>query len=201
MGAMIRRWRSAPSRPAAAPFRARGRPPSAAPRRAPGRCRGGRRQTAGRLPPSMGRCPETATIRAIASSASSIAEMVEIEAVDAPPARRPAAPSASAATGRPRETHRRRPRAAPSGVSGSTSLVKRPKIARALAVDTCCDTMIEARLWNPGSDSLSGTSSDHGANRGKPRVDQAKRLQPFGNIVDRGDPARRCSCSSSLLVT
>jgi hypothetical protein len=36
--------------------------------------------------------------------------------------------------------------------------VSRPKIARALAVDTCWPTMIEARLSNPGSESRSGTS-------------------------------------------
>ena len=76
----------------------------------------------------------------------------------------------------------------PSAVSGSTSFSNRPKIARALAVDTCCDTMIEARLAKPGARAPQRHLSGQRANGCKPRIDPAKRVESGRNIVKRRDP-------------
>ena len=138
--------------------------------------------------------PETATIRAIASCGSSRAQIVEIEPVDAPP-------------GRPRASvfclGRDRPASRNTSSPAASSRVRRQRIdqpgeaaeygARArrrhLLRHDDRGEAVEPRLGQPERHLV-----HLGANAGKPRVDQAQRLQSLGNIVDRGDPARRRSC-------
>ena len=66
-------------------------------------------------------------------------------------------------------------------------MIRRPKIASALARDTCCETMIEARLAKPGSDSRSGTSPAMRAHLFQPRIDEAERVERRRNVVERGN--------------
>ena len=113
---------------------------------------------------------------------------------------RAAAPSASAATGRPRGTRPRRPRAAPSGVSGSTSLVKRPKMAsragrRHLLRHDDRGEAVEARLGQPERHLVRPWRASP-ASRGSIRQSASS---PSEISSMRGDAAHRCSCSGHRL--
>ena len=56
-----------------------------------------------------------------------------------------------ASTARSRAIRRRSPRRSRAASSGATRASSRPKMALALAADTCCETMIAARPAKPGS--------------------------------------------------
>ena len=153
-------------------------PPPARRGRRPERRRDGRGRTAERYRPSRGRCRFTATSARCASSASSAPSARKVEAVvrdRLAPAR--AARGSSASKGRSRAERRPRRRSKPAASSGATRASSRPKIALALATETCCETMIAARPAKPGSRRRSGGGPPIAISRATSSGSSASRLR------------------------
>ena len=193
---MIRRLRSAPSRPDARPCRAHGRPPSAAPRRAPERCRGGRRRTAGSTSAVHGPMPGTAVMRADRL----VRHRAGRDASRSRPSRTASATASSAfCFGRDRPASRN------TIVAGRQQRLRRQRIdepgeAAEDRVGAGARHLLRhddrgKAVRSPARTAAAEPRRHAGANCASRGSIAAKRVEPCGNVVDRGDPAHRRSCS------
>ena len=133
----------------------------------------------------QGPTPFTATSARCASGAGKSRERREVEAPVAPP---PRATAVSARIFGPERPQARRP-ASPAGEqrfgrrAGCSAASSRPKIAVALATDTCCETMIAASPAKPGSRRRSGGGPPTSTSR--PMVSRSSASSARGGLGER----------------